>query len=338
LIINFVRGFESIVDQEQSIQILSTFLRHGNIPHALLFAGTKGVGKRTTAVRFAMACNCEENLPGLPQRGCNIGPCGVCRSCRKIETGNHPDIIHVRPAGAFIKIAQIRELCDTLGLKPYEAKTRVVIISQADVMNPEAGNALLKILEEPPDQTVLILTAVQTSDLLPTIVSRCQPVRFKPISREHLEKMLTDKEGLDQNDAVILSSMANGSFSKAIEMNRMDWIRKRTWLIGEMESLSSRPVGLLLAFAEKLSANKEMLLDALDIISIWLRDLVICKRCPQKIINTDLDVQIQKSSKKHMTASLLSQFAAIQNARKDIQANANVRLRLEALILHLAQA
>ena len=288
-------------------------------------------------MRFAMACNCEDKPSEFPRNSRNTESCGACVSCRKIEAGSHPDIIHVKPVGSFIKISQIRELCDTLIMKPYEATTRVVIISQAEAMNPEAGNALLKILEEPPDQTLLILTAVQTSDLLPTIVSRCQQIRFKPISKNHLERLLTEKEGLDQKDAEILALLANGSFSKAIEMNRMDWIGKRAWLIREMESLTSRPVGLLLAFAEKLSVNKEMLLEALDIMNTWLRDLVICKCCPQKIINKDLHVQIQYGSQKAATPALLSKIEAIQRTRKDIQANANVRLALETLIFRLAQ-
>ena len=168
-------GFDSIIDQERPIRILLSLLFHGTIPHALLFTGIEGVGKKTAAVALAMACNCRRPVA--------VEPCGECAACRKIAAGAHPDILRVSPAGAMIKIDQIRELCQVLTMKPYEARVRVVIIADAHTLNPAAGNALLKMLEEPPARTVLILTAPQTGDLLPTIVSRCQHIRFKPIAR-----------------------------------------------------------------------------------------------------------------------------------------------------------
>ena len=170
-------GFESIIDQERPIRILTALLYHGTLPHALLFTGIAGVGKKAAAIELARACNCvKRNSGGTPKlkknrenRGnctndlnLSIGPCGRCKSCRKIRAGNHPDIIQVKPAGPYIKIAQVRALCNTLAMKPYEAKTRVVIIYDAQTMNPAAGNALLKILEEPPQRTILILIAADS--------------------------------------------------------------------------------------------------------------------------------------------------------------------------------
>ncbi|UCE54026.1 MAG: hypothetical protein JSV31_00865, partial [Desulfobacterales bacterium] len=162
-------GFTSIVDQERPIRILTALLYHGTLPHALLFTGIEGVGKREVAIALALACNCLKKNSGytpeinktrviIGQRihdpYSSVGPCGSCKSCRKIESGNHPDIIQVKPRGPFIKIAQVRALCDTLAMKPYEASTRVVIIHDAQSMNPAASNALLKILEEPPERTI----------------------------------------------------------------------------------------------------------------------------------------------------------------------------------------
>jgi len=143
-----VHGFESILDQKQPIHILTTFLHKRAIPHALLFTGIEGVGKRTTAMVFAMACNCIGNITGKKELSTDIpaqqSPCGLCNTCRRIESNNHPDVLLIKPIRAVIRIAQIRSLCQTLALKPYEARTRVVIISDAQTMNPEAGNALLK--------------------------------------------------------------------------------------------------------------------------------------------------------------------------------------------------
>lgn len=304
---------------------------------------------------FAMACNCFNRTAQPPRRGgksaliagdqfADVNPCGDCASCRKIMSGSHPDIISITPSGPFIRIAQIRTLCKILSMKPYEAKFRIVIISDAQTMNPESGNALLKVLEEPPDRTILILTAIQTSELLPTVLSRCQHIRFNPIPRDDLEALLIEKEGFDPNEAKIMAVLANGSFSKARFLRRplkqTDWTHWRNWLLSasglyQPETVSSKPVSFLLAFAEQLALNKEILLDALAVLISWLRDLVICKFCPEKIINKDLADEIQAVSPTVTVASLLSKIDAIQTAQKSIQANANLRLTLDTMIIKL---
>jgi DNA polymerase-3 subunit delta' len=213
----------------------------------------------------------------------------------------------------------------------------VVIISDAHAMNPEASNALLKILEEPPDKTIFILTTDHIRDLLPTVVSRCHPVRFKPISREHLRKLLVDRHHVDPNEASIIAAAANGSLSRAVEMCQSNWIRKRRWIIGEMKSLASKPAGFLLAFAEALTQDKAFLPDAFDVMIIWLRDLLFYQFSPERIMNKDVTDDIQCVSHKFSVAALLSKINLIQNAQKDIQANANLRLTLESLVFRLAQ-
>jgi DNA polymerase-3 subunit delta' len=310
------------------------------------------VGKNAVAMIFAMACNCtakevEDTSEGLRHHAAPVlrqskYPCGKCRSCRSIESGSHPDIIRIEPAGSFIKIAQIRDLCDTLALKPYSARLRVVIINQAHTMNPSAANALLKMLEEPPDQTILILTAGQTSDLLPTIVSRCQQIRFKPVSRKTLKAFLVANHGLADDEAMILSAMANGSFTRALDMHRKNQIKRRNWLIRasgleQPETLSTRPIGSLLAFAEKLSKNKDDIPDSLELIKTWLRDVLISKFDPEKIINMDLTERILYASQKITVSSLISKIDAIQKAQREIQSNSNSRLTLEALMFRLAR-
>jgi DNA polymerase-3 subunit delta' len=178
-------GFNAIVGQQHPIRLLKTFIRNGKLPHALLFTGDDGVGKKLTAKAFAMACNCL-NLKSARPRHADldvIDACGDCAPCRKIAGNHHPDVIHVAPLSSVIRIAQIRTLLQTLTLKPNEADRRVVILSDAQAMNAEAGNALLKVLEEPPDRTLLVLTASQPSDLLPTVVSRCRHIRFLPLGQ-----------------------------------------------------------------------------------------------------------------------------------------------------------
>ena len=344
-------GFESIVGQQKPIRLLIAHLQNKTIPHALLFTGLEGIGKQATATAFAMACNCQysgaevfvqkaQTSPIAQDRRTSELSCGSCKSCRKIQSSNHPDIIYVKPSGLFIKIEQIRELGHTLAMKPFEARLRVVILSDAQNMTTAAGNALLKLLEEPPDRTILILLARQRSELLPTIVSRCQHIRFNPISREALETMLIEEQGTTGDDAAIVAAIANGSFSKALAMidpkNQTNWINRRNWLIQEVDALPSRPIGLVLAWAAKLSKNKELLFDSLEIIKTYLRDLVIYNYDPEKLINKDMQNQVRKASQKVAVSSLLTQINYIRSAQENIQGNANLRLTVEVLALRLA--
>jgi len=351
--------FDSITDQKRPVRILAAFLQKRSIPHALLFTGIEGVGKKDAALVFAMACNCMGEKPGRSDQFIDnfsskkdlpaaVNPCGCCRSCRKIESGNHPDIIRIKPSGTIIKIDQIRGFCDTLAMKPYEARVRVVIISDAHSMNPSASNALLKMLEEPPDSSILILTALQTSDLLPTIVSRCQHIRFNPVSVKSIETRLVENQGLAPDKAAIIAAMANGSISRAFAMSRSNWINRRNWLInavgpdqsdqsGQPGALFSMSSGMLMAFAAMLKKNKDFLFDSLEIMKSWLRDLVIYNFHTEKIINKDLIEKIQYASQKIDIKSLLFKIDAIQAAQKDIQSNANLRLTLETMMMRIGR-
>ena len=340
-------GFESITDQRRPTRILTAFLRKGTIPHALLFTGIEGVGKQTAARIFAMTCNClgdgQEQPPvnsgktGLPDNHKISEPCGICSSCRKILSNSHPDIIQIKPSGYNIRISQIRDLCGILSLKPYEAKIRVVIISDAQAMNMAAGNALLKILEEPPDRTILILTATEKTDLISTVSSRCQNIKFNPVSRKKIAQMLFESKGIDPVAADIFAGMSNGSLSGAFNISSSKLLRKRDWLISELESLSLKDTGRCLLFAERLSKDKDDFLDSLETINIWFRDMAVFKHYPDKIIFIDLSDKMQTSYKKHSEKSLILKSEEIRIARQAIRANGNLRLTAETLVLKLVQ-
>ncbi len=335
--------FKSLIDQERPLGQLFAILKKGTVHHAFLFTGLDGVGKKSCALMFAMAGNCLE-IHGKDSDDSTSDdvqatkvPCGRCRSCRKILSGNHPDIIQVKPSGSFIKIDQVRDLCRTLTLKPHEAVNRVVIMESAGAMNPEAGNALLKVLEEPPDKTTLILTSDETSDLLPTIVSRCQHIRFNPISISRLKTYLIEECGVDDDLAMKAAQMANGSLSKAMLMKKATWIKRRHWLITEVASLSSKSFSMVLSFAERLSNKKDVLSDSLEIIKMFLRDIIIFQYDPERIINRDMKDTISKISRETGVSLLIDRFNAVQAAQKKIEANGNVRLILEILVLKLAR-
>lgn len=291
-----------------------------------------------------MACNCAA-LRGQAIISGNATPidrgplseeplnCGECRSCRKILKDRHPDIINIHPSGAAIKIDQIREVNRRLALKAHEAALRFVVIRNAEKMNTEAGNALLKMLEEPPEKTIFILISRQASDLLPTVVSRCRHIRFNPVSVASLSRFLTEKYDLDSNNAGIIAEMANGSPQRAIMLQETDWFFWRVRLIETFSELHLKPVSVRLAFSEYLAGAKEKLGDVLDIFQSWYRDLIVFPNAPERIINKDMRQTIGTLSRQWPRALLLERLDMLRIARRRIETKANLRLVIDTLIL-----
>jgi len=347
-----VPGFEAIIDQDKPVRLLSRIIRKGKIPHAMLFTGIEGIGKKEAANVFAMACNClatafpsqrvSDTEIDYETEGGPASPCGSCKSCRKIISGNHPDVISIEPDRAQIRIGQIRDLCHMLAMKPYEAKHRVVIISDAHTLNPEAGNSLLKVLEEPPDRTVLILTAYHLHDLLPTIASRCQHIRFNPISHDVLTDLLVTKEGISAQEADLLATLAKGSLTGALSLVASGWIEQRTWILRVMEKRPSSQslldrVTTLLAFSEKLAQKKDRVENTLDFLKIWFRDLMIYQLSPDMVVNKDLSHNLKRLSEETAMDDLLSAYEAVQSAQEKINGNANPRLTLDVMMMKLTE-
>jgi DNA polymerase III subunit delta' len=179
--------------------------------------------------------------------------------------------------------------------------------------------------------------APHTSDLLPTIVSRCQQIRFYPVSRKNLVSVLVNEHGVEVGEAQIIADMAGGSISRALRMHQTDWMSRRNWLVCESEAISVGSVNRLLAFGELLSKDKQGLPEALEVIKSWLRDLVAAKISPQNIINRDLAAKLQQTSQKITLSSLLSKFEAVQSTQNAIKAGINTRLALESMILKLSR-
>ena len=175
-------GFANLVGHDRTVKLIRAMLDSDRLPHALLITGPAGVGKHTLALGLAQAANC---LADLPDR-----PCGRCKACAKIERRTHPDVSAIEPEGRLrvIKIESIRELRKQIAFRPYEWRTKVFIVREADrmqVQSDSAANALLKTLEEPPPSSLLILTAPKESDLLTTIVSRCLRLKLAPLPLEN---------------------------------------------------------------------------------------------------------------------------------------------------------
>jgi DNA polymerase-3 subunit delta' len=336
--------FNAIVGQQHAIRLLKTFIRNGTLPHALLFTGYDGVGKKITATAFAMACNCltlQSTIRHRPQLDA-IDACGDCGPCRKIAGGHHPDIIHVAPLSSAIRIAQIRELLQALTLKPNEANRRVVILSDAQALNPESGNALLKVLEEPPDRTLMVLTARQTSDLLPTIVSRCQHIRFSPLGAADIKQLLTAAGGIKPETVETVAALCGGSFTRAQNLVDSRWLNRRDWIIqamgSQMGNTGTSGIRGWLAWSEMLAKKKDLIEDSLEIITLWLRDILVFSTDPRRVLNQDRLEAISAAAEHVSQTQLLEQIDAVDRALTALRSNTNARLTLDAMVLRMAGA
>lgn len=334
-------GFDAIVGQQHSITLLKTLIRNGTLPHALLFTGDDGVGKQTTAMAFAMACNCRTLNSALAShlQPDTIDACGECTPCKKIAGGHHPDIIHIAPMSSIIKIDQIRALLGSLTLKPNEADKRVVIISNAQCMNPESGNALLKVLEEPPDRTLMILTARQTSDLLPTIVSRCRHIHFSPLNVADIEQLLIQVDQVEAQSARTIAGLCGGSIARARKWVDPKWIKRREWIIEALgQALMGGPTKIQtwLAFSEILARRKDLVEESLEIITMWLRDLLVARYAPTHVLNKDRVDTLSRTAQTVGPAQLLAYIDAVDHARQALTSNTNLRLTLDAMVLTMS--
>ena len=263
--------------------------------------------------------------------------CGRCRTCRAISADRHPDIHLLAPTGKMIKVEQIRQLRDTIAMKPFEATARVVIIEDAHAMNTPAANALLKSLEEPPPDTVFLLLTDQPGRMLPTVVSRCQVIRFTPLSAEAILKGLRAAGDLTAADAELIARLAGGSMRAAEKMAAPSWRRHRGMVLALMASIDTLPPGLLLALAAHLADATVPALESLAIMETWIRDVLMADVAPDRLINVDLMEKIQYSAERTTAETSLHRAQAIRRARRRLDGNANAKLTVEHLLLDMAR-
>jgi DNA polymerase-3 subunit delta' len=319
---------------------LAALLATLKIPNALLFVGNPDLGKAEAALAFARALNCQQAGKG------NGLACGRCRSCKKMLSSMHPDIICVAPVKAKIKISQIREIYGRIKAKPHEAAFRMVLIQGAETMNPEASNALLKILEEPPERTFFILTAERTDGLLPTILSRCRQVTFSPMDQGRIQRILVSDHGLDSTLAGVAASWSQGSLQKALRFagivdsdDGTDWPGRRRWLITAISALiSGTSPGSALLLAERINQDPDLIGGTLAIIESFFRDMIVFKYNTEKIVNSDFHALIGQTAPGISAQRALSWVTELHLAEKKIKANAGIRLTLEAFLFKLIPA
>lgn len=280
--------FSELIAQDRALGSLRSALRRGALHHAYLFGGPEGTGKARAATLLAQAANCEGG--GAGAAGFRDDPCGRCGPCRKIERGVHPDVLRLadersmaragrwepkggRTPSRDIVVDQVRDLVDhRLAMKRFEGRRRFVIVDPADAMNPQAQNALLKTLEEPPDDTTLVLVAASPDGLLPTIRSRCLRVPFAPIPDEVTVARLVS-EGRTDEDARLAAALAGGSLGKALALDAGALAGLRAAVLGAV-ALDPDDAGTWLAFARARGEDRDAAGELCELLLLWLRDVL----------------------------------------------------------------
>jgi DNA polymerase-3 subunit delta' len=302
-------------------------MERNRVAHAYLFYGPEGTGKLTLAKIFAAALNC---------RKAKGDACGTCPSCRKANRGTHPDVIAVKPQGAFIRIVEIRNLQEKMSFRPLEGERRVFIIDDADRMNVAAANALLKTLEEPSPLNVLILVTSRPRRLPATIPSRCQRIRFSPLPVAVVSQYLQDKCGLDPDMARILATCSGGSISQALEMNQQTYLETRDEVLNSLSSFFKQ--GLISLLTMDFGKDREDAAQRLEILRTCFRDALILRETG----NVDLVIYRDRMDTASMLAEKLSPSMllrgvwVVEDAIKALEQNANKQLTLEAMMFKLA--
>ncbi len=318
-------SFSEIISHDYPKSLLGRLLQTGLLPHAYLFEGPDGIGKRRMALEFAKALNCERS----GRDGFNDA-CDQCPACRRVNSGNHPDVVQVTASGAFIKIEQIREAQAAIFLKPYMGRKKVYLIDEADRMNQEAANCFLKTLEEPPADSILILITSRPFALLPTIVSRCQRLRFLPLTSAQIEQYLISKRGVSGEDAKMLAVISLGRLGMALEAS-VDEVREELaeFALLLSPSVLQQPVKITEA-ASRWSADIETTKKALLWISLWLRDRIL------------FQVSQDEGKGKALTTPVnldhaLDCFWFIGEINRALNRNINRQLALEVLLMELGR-
>jgi DNA polymerase-3 subunit delta' len=269
----------------------------------------------------------------LEQRGC-----GHCQACRKIDHQNHPDLHILEPEGSSIKIEQVRAFQRDLNLKPLEAPRKICIIEQAEAMTVGAANALLKTLEEPRGDSLLILLTDQPNRLLETIRSRCQPLPFTRHPNGRIQAELEKQLGIDATESHVLAALSEGSFKKAFGKDRGLFIEQRRELLKTLTGLSPGSILPILDFAEQLAADKTVLIDVLEIFQAFYRDVLMTMegRGEEELVNLDLKDKVHKVAAQEDLPGILAKLDALVTVRRLLDRNVNRQLAMEVLLLKLA--
>jgi DNA polymerase-3 subunit delta' len=329
--------------QQAALSSLQAALSSGAVPHAYLFSGPDGVGKELAASGLAKALLCRQK----PNEGC-----GECDDCGRIERRSHPDVFWVLPEEVAvsrgllgrsdisgtpsrdIKVEQVRKLSERLSLRALEGGAKVSILVEADRLNPQAQNALLKTLEEPPPQTFIVLLTSAPDRLLPTLRSRCSPLKFRPLSNEIIAEAVKAANAAGAENAFAIAAMSGGSMGRALSWDA-DAFSHRKQLVADFEALRWDNLTQVVQFAETYGASREEAESAALLLLAWLADVILARAGHPPESNVDLAEEARAAAQRLPPAALHRRRQLLSEMVELLSRNGSSRMQLESACLRM---
>ena len=326
-------GFRDIVGQEQIKEHLQNALETHKVSHAYIIHGEKASGKEFIARIFAMALQCEQG---------GAEPCNECHSCKQALSDNQPDIIrvvHEKPG--TISVDDIRtQVNNDVAIKPYSSRYKVYIINEAEKMTPQAQNAILKTLEEPPEYAVILLLTSNVNALLPTILSRCTVLNMKPVRDELVKKYLMEQLQVPDYKAEVCVAFARGNLGKAKALaSSEEFENVKSEALGLLKYIQDMEIPEIIAAIKRMGEFKLETSDYLDILAIWYRDVLLFKATADAshLVFREEIQAIRKVAGRSSYEGIENVIRALDKAKKRLDANVNFDLVMELLFLEMKE-
>jgi len=324
-----ITGFEEILGNEMVKDHFKRAIENHKISHAYILTGEAGMGRKSIANAFAMTLLCEKG---------GSEPCMTCHSCKQVMSGNHPDLIYVKhEKPGSIGVDDVREqINDTIMIRPYSSYYKIYIVDEAEKMTVQAQNALLKTIEEPPAYAVIILITTNQEAFLPTILSRCVQMKLKPLKDFTIKSYLMQNLHIPEKDADICAAFARGNLGKAIHLASSDEFKELFQKVMVLvKNVGTMDISMLLDCIREMKEQNFDIGEVLDLMQLWYRDVLMFKvtKDMNLLIFKDEYKMINETGEKVDYAGLEAILAAIDTARTRLNANVNMELAMELLLL-----
>jgi len=321
--------FSDIKGQDAIKEHLSKAVTGQKVSHAYMIQGEQNAGKMTLARAFAANLLCENRTDG--------DACEECLPCKKVADGNHPDVLYVTHEKNDITVDDIRsQINGTVDIRPYESTYKIYIIDDAERMNIQAQNALLKTLEEPPAYVVILLLATNQDRFLPTILSRCVKLHLVPVEDEIIEKDLIKRYQLADYQARMYASFAQGNYGKAMALAEdPEFAGRKRDLVEFLKNLDKMAVYQMISYADGFGKDKQAMEEYFDLLVLWYRDVLLYKSTLQesRLAFQDESFFIAKQARAYSYGALEKIFSSIETTRRRIRSNVNPQLAMEQLFM-----
>lgn len=326
-------NYGDIIGHEDIVRHFKSSIELGKVSHAYILHGEKGVGKKTLANVVAKSLQCESGNPD---------PCGECKSCLQVESNNQPDIIWLKQEKPnVISVDEIRsQIVNDIDLKPYSSRYKIYIIPDAQMMNPQAQNALLKTLEEPPEYAIIILLTNNVDKFLPTILSRCIVLNFKPVQPLEMIEYLEEQLGVEKAKAKFCTDFAQGNLGKAVRLAiSPEYNEIKEDSIRLLRRIHEMEMEEIILAVKNMGKYKLDVTDYIDIMTMWFRDILMVKisNSPNKIIFKEEFSILKKQASKVSYEGIEEILKSLDKLKIRLEANVNFDIAMELTLLTIKE-